>query len=168
MLHASAVHVRPRQTNKTVRTIDCTPDRDSALSKWLNTLAIEVNRTVRRQMHMNKHPSESADTIRRFARNYRNADVDFDRSGVAWLDGFIDWLRENNVDIEDSQRIFALGCFFGTCIIETIGGKWTCDNDVWKLVPLGKCDLDPFQSVQLHLQFGQKRSVLGAFNNVVN
>ncbi len=28
------------------RTIDCTPDRDSALSKWLIARAIEVNRYV--------------------------------------------------------------------------------------------------------------------------
>ena len=118
-------------------------------------------------MHMNKHPNENADTIRRFARNYRNADVDFDRSGVVWLDGFIDWLRENNADIEDSQRIFALGCFFGTCVIDTIGGQWACDNDAWKLVPLRKWDLDPFQSVRLHLQFGQEHSVLVTYNNVV-
>ncbi len=125
-----------------------------------------MNLIVRRLMHMNKHPTESADTIRRFARNYRNADVEFDRSGVEWLDRFIDWLREKKADTYDEERIFALGSFYGTCLAETIGGKWACDDDCWKLIPLDKCDLDPFQSVRLHLQIGQKHSVLNAFDAI--
>ena len=118
-------------------------------------------------MHMNKHPREKTATIRRFARNYRNADVDLDESGIQWLDGFFDWLREKKVDIEDEDRVFALGSFFGTCVIETIGGQWACDDEHWKLVPLAtRCDLDPFQSVRLHLQFGQKHSVLGVYSEI--
>ncbi len=52
---------------------------------------------------MNKHPRESADTIRKFAKHYRHADVDFDRSGAEWLDSFIDWLRENEAEFVTSR-----------------------------------------------------------------
>jgi len=82
------------------------------------------------------------------------------------LDGFIDWLREKKVDIKDERRIFALGSFFGTCVIKIIGGQWACDDDGWKFVPPAKCGLDPFQSIRLHLQFGQKHSVLKVFDDV--
>ncbi len=116
---------------------------------------------------MNKHPRESADTIRKFAKHYRHADVDFDRSGAEWLDSFIDWLRENEADICDEQRIFALGSFFGTCVIETIGGQWSFHDGSWRLFSASECDLAPFLSVRLHLQFGQRHSILGEFDKLV-
>lgn len=115
---------------------------------------------------MNEHPGDKADTIRRFARHYHSTHVDFDRSGIIWLDGFIDQLREKKADIDNEQRICSLGSFFGTCVIKTIGGHWACDDDCWRLVLLTKGELDPFQSVRLHLQFGQKHSVLECFEEV--
>ena len=56
MIPGYAVHVRPRQTNKTVRTINCTPDRDSALSRWLIARAIEVNCDVLRLQRLKPMP----------------------------------------------------------------------------------------------------------------
>ena len=46
-IYPSETSVRSRQTKQYRRTIDCTSDRDSALSKWLIARAIEVNRDVR-------------------------------------------------------------------------------------------------------------------------
>ena len=56
MIPVTAVHVGPRRTNKTVRTIDCTSDRDSALSKWMIARAIEVNRDVLRLQRLTPMP----------------------------------------------------------------------------------------------------------------
>ena len=115
---------------------------------------------------MSEHPREKAETIRRFARNYRKANIDFDRSGVEWLDGFIDWLRDREADVQDEKRTFAFGSFYGVCIIETVGGRWKLVNDSWKLVLDASQEIDPFLNARLHLQGGRRYSVLQAFDAI--
>lgn len=117
-------------------------------------------------MRMSDHLREKAETIRRFARSYRKANIDFDRNGVAWLDGFMDWLREKDADLQDEKRIYALGSFYGVCIIETFGGRWTLANDSWKLVLDASPEIDPFLSIRLHLKGGRRNSVLQAFDAI--
>lgn len=118
-------------------------------------------------LHMSVHPCEKADTIRRFARNYCKANIGFDRNGVQWLDGFIDWSREKDVDACDDKRNFALGSFFGACIIETFGGRWTFVEGSWKLYLDPSCETDPFLSIRLQLERGLPYSVLGAFDAIL-
>lgn len=113
---------------------------------------------------MNTHPRERAETIRRFARNYRHADIDFDRRGVEWLDGYLTWLREKNADMSDEGRIFALGSFLGECMIATHGGQWLFDDKGWTFLSASDRPFDPFQSVRMHAQLGPTHSVLRAFD----
>lgn len=115
---------------------------------------------------MSEHPREKAETIRKFARNYRKANIDFDRSGAEWLDGFIDWLRDEEADLHNERRTFALGSFFGVCIIETVGGRWAVADGGWKLVLDSPQEIDPFRSARLHLQRGRRYSVLQAFEAI--
>ncbi len=127
-------------------------------------LAKSTNRMS--NLHMSDHPNKKAETIRRFARNYRNANIDFDRSGVEWLDGFIDWLREKGAHKYDDERIFALGSFFGVCIIETFGGRWAIAENSWKLNLDSSRQIDPFVTIRLHLEHGLRNSVLGVFDTI--
>jgi len=115
---------------------------------------------------MSEHPREKADMIRRFARSYRNTNIDFDRSGVEWLDGFIDWLREKEADVHDEKRTFALGSFFGVCMIESVGGQWAFAEGSWMLVSDASREIDPFVLTRLHLQCGPRYSVLGEFDAI--
>ena len=59
MIDVPAVRVRPRKTKQYRRTIDCTSDRDSAISTWLIARAIEVNRDVRRTVDDERNQLES-------------------------------------------------------------------------------------------------------------
>lgn len=113
---------------------------------------------------MSDHLREKAETIRRFARNYCNADIDFDRGGVEWLDGFIDWLRDKKVGLDDEKRTFAFGAFFGACVLEAVGGRWALANNRWKLVLDASQEIDPFLVARLHLQCGRQYPVLQAFD----
>jgi hypothetical protein len=116
---------------------------------------------------MIEQPCEKAETVRRFARNYRNANIDFDRSGVQWLDGFIDWLREKGVDESNGKRSFALGSFLGVCIIETFGGRWVRTECGWKVNLAPSHEIDPYSIIRLHLECGPQYSVLLAFDSIL-
>ncbi|WP_146597398.1 hypothetical protein [Novipirellula galeiformis] len=102
--------------------------------------------------------------IRRFARNYRDADISYDRDGIEWLGVYVDSLREKATDLENEQRIFALGCFYGVCLEETIGGEWNFVDDNWRFVSGDSYGIDPFECVRSQLRTDRPVSVLAAFD----
>ena len=106
--------------------------------------------------------------IRRFARNYGDADISYDRGGIEWLGGFVDSLRDKATDLQNEQRIFALGCFFGVCLEETVGGQWNLVEDKWRFVSGDSCGIDPFECVRSQLRTERPVSVLAAFDAIEN
>ncbi|PNY34163.1 hypothetical protein C2E31_24765 [Rhodopirellula baltica] len=113
-------------------------------------------------------PHEKAETFRRFARNYRDADISFDRGGVEWLDMYIDSLHDNATDLENEQRIFALGCFFGVCLAETVGGEWSLVGDRWCFVSCNSSRIDPFDCIRSQMRPDRSDSLVVTFDTVIN
>ena len=146
----------------------CTRVADRAFGRRKSQGRNRVISDVRRQKHMNCLPHEKAEMIRRFARNYRDADISYDRGGVEWLVSYIDSLHDNATDLENEQRIFALGCFLGVCIAETVGGDWSLVGDNWCFILRDASGLDPFDCIRSQMRLDRSTNLLVTFDTITN
>jgi hypothetical protein len=87
----------------------------------------------------------------------------YDESGVRWLDGYIERLR-NTPGFPNHDRLIAVfGAYLGECIIRCYGGSWDLVDDNWAVRFDEKNGVFPFTKVAKHIANGKEDSVLGFF-----
>lgn len=67
---------------------------------------------------------ENADYVLAIARDRWSTSA-FDETGVEWLDGHIEASRQHLGDDLADEFVQLMGSFYGQCLLETFGGRWT-------------------------------------------
>lgn len=104
--------------------------------------------------------------VQSVARTQLKVNVDFDRSAVEWLDGFVTRQHENSDPNNMSGLVSTLGSFFGECIIQTFGGEWAQCEQEWCVQFDDKNAAFPFAKIEKHLKNGREDSVLSMFDAI--
>lgn len=113
---------------------------------------------------MIEHIRQNAELVQSVAREQLNVEINFDRSAVEWLDGFITRQHEQGDPGSLAGLVSTLGSFFGECIIRTHGGQWSDGEYGWCVRFDEKNCAYPFAKVEKHLQNGPEDSVLSMFD----
>lgn len=108
----------------------------------------------------------NAQLVQTVALNQLKVQVDFDRTGVEWLDGYITRQHENGDPNNFSGLVSTLGSFFGECIVRTYGGEWSESEHGWCIQFDEKNAVFPFSKVEKHLRNGAEDSVLSMFDMI--
>ena len=107
----------------------------------------------------------NAEVVIPLARKHSGHEVGFDRSGVQWLNSFIQQLHEEGT-LPSEELVSALGSYLGECIIACFGGQWSQVNGVWCVKFDDRNVAYPFAKVAKQLEHGSEDSVLGFFDAV--
>lgn len=97
------------------------------------------------------------------ARKNLGREVGFDRSGVQWLNSFLQQMHEAGT-APSEKLISALGSYLGECIIACFGGQWGEMDGVWVVKFDDRNVAYPFAKVVKQLKYGAEDSVLGFFD----
>lgn len=87
----------------------------------------------------------------------------FDQSGVEWIDGYINRLRESLAPDKRSGLTSTLASFVGECIIRTYGGTWAQKDGWWGVQVSGRIWACPFAKIEKQFQNGPEDSVASFF-----
>jgi hypothetical protein len=91
----------------------------------------------------------------------------FDAEAVAHLANFIQAQRGQVAGPERPGIVMALGCFLGTCLVQTYGGEWGTGKDRTTGVGLaGRFFFNPFYLVDAQLNEGESASVAAFFASI--
>jgi len=113
---------------------------------------------------MEQQIQANAEIVRTVAREQMNVQIDYDKQGVHWLDGYIDRQRLHATEDTKSKLPNTLGSYLGECIRRTYGGKWIQDGEYgWGVQVNDKVTVFPFTKVQKQLANADGDSVLGLF-----
>ena len=108
----------------------------------------------------------NAELVRQVARNDLGVDVQYDETGVRWLDRYIDGQRAAATEAVKASLPSALGSFFGECIRRRFGGQWQHDDAGWTVRISEHVSVFPFNKVQKQLANDQGESLLGLFTSI--
>ena len=106
---------------------------------------------------------QNAKLVQDVARDDLGIDIDFDQSGVEWLDGYVNRQRENGAADNADGLVSTLGSFYGECIVQTYGGEWHQDASGWCVRFDEENAAYPFAKLQKQLENGPEDSVLSMF-----
>lgn len=108
----------------------------------------------------------NAALVQQIAREHFQAEIDFDRSGVEWLDAYIMRQHEKGDPAQFDALTSTLGSFFGECIIRTYGGEWAEDQYGLAVRFDESNAVYPFAKVAKQLEDGAEESVLSMFDTI--
>ena len=108
----------------------------------------------------------NAELVRAVARKQLNVDIEFDRTAIEWLDGYVTRQHEQGDPNNVEGLVSTLGSFFGECIVQTYGGKWSHDDQGWCVRFDEKNCAYPFVKLEKHLRNGPEDSVLSMFDMI--
>lgn len=87
----------------------------------------------------------------------------YDAESVAWLDGYIERIR-NEIDQSNVERLVnVLGSYLGECIIRCYGGYWENKEGQWQVSFDEKNAAYPFAKVQKQFNNGPGDSIKSFF-----
>lgn len=116
---------------------------------------------------MESHILANAELVRKVAREQLGVSVEYDESGVRWLDKYIDLQRANATDEVKARLPNTLGSFLGESIRQTYGGNWVNDPEYGWMVKINEgVSVYPFHKVTKHLANENGDSVLGLFTAI--
>jgi hypothetical protein len=105
----------------------------------------------------------NAEAVIFLARKHLGHEVGFDRSGVQWLNSFVQQQYDKGTSPSE-ELVSALGSYLGECIIACFGGQWGQVNGVWCVKFDDRNVAYPFAKVVKQLEHGAEDSVLGFFD----
>lgn len=95
-------------------------------------------------------------------------DLNFDQTGVAWLESYITQSRPNLAADMVDEFVEIAGCFYGECLIETLGGSWARANDGSLAVVMQPHGYTfPFASVARQVAGDEETSIARSFNGAL-
>lgn len=112
------------------------------------------------------HIQANAELVQAVARDQLGAEVDFDRDGVKWLDGYVTRQREHGDPDNIEGLVSTLGAFFGECIARTYGGQWFQGEHGWCVRFDEENAAYPFAKIEKHLRNGPEDSVVSMFDTI--
>jgi len=91
-------------------------------------------------------------------------DAGFDAAGVRWLYNYIESTHIHLPDDMAEEFVQLMGCFYGECLRESLGGSWAWSGDQLglKMDQLGHTF--PFRAVAKQLAHGQEASLYYSFS----
>jgi hypothetical protein len=90
-------------------------------------------------------------------------ELSFDETGVEWVDGYIDRLRESFPKERRSGLVSTLASFVGECIIRTFGGEWVEKDGWWGVQVSDRIWACPFAKIEKQFENGEEDSVASFF-----
>jgi len=116
---------------------------------------------------MEHHILANADLVRSIARDSLHVLVEYDETGVRWLETYIDGQRQSASEEVKSNLPSALGSFLGECIRHTFGGQWVqVPEQGWMIKINDRLSVFPFNKVEKQLANEDGESVLGLFTAI--
>ena len=108
----------------------------------------------------------NAELVRSVAREQLEVEVNFDREGVVWLNGFITRQYYGGESLNIEGLTDTLGSFLGECIAHTYRCQWAEDEYGWHLQFDANNVVYPFSKTGKHLRNGPEDSVLSFFDSI--
>ena len=105
----------------------------------------------------------NADLVQRTVRENLETELTFDQTGVEWIDGYINRLRDSIGADKRSGLISTLASFIGECIIRTFGGTWVEKDGWWGVKVSERVWACPFAKVEKQFENGAEDSVASFF-----
>lgn len=108
----------------------------------------------------------NADLFVQRARENLGVSLTIDRTGVEWLDGFLNRMRGHLSPQAETGMISVAGCFFGECLVRSQGGAWIEKSGEWHVQVTRACTIsvNVFGKVQKQLTNEDGESVLSMFD----
>jgi hypothetical protein len=104
----------------------------------------------------------NADLVVATFRKQLSRELAFDQSGVEWIDGYIERVRESFPPDRRRGLVSNLGAFVGQCIICSFGGEWVEQDGWWGVQVTDRFWACPFTKIEKQFQNGVEDSV-GSF-----
>jgi hypothetical protein len=105
----------------------------------------------------------NAALVVRLIRENLDTELDYDLSGVEWIDGYINRLRASLPMDKRSGLISTLASFVGESIIRTYGGTWVEQDGWWGVQVSERIWACPFAKVEKQFENGPEESVASFF-----
>jgi len=109
----------------------------------------------------------NAELVRTVARDTFGVALDYDETGVRWLDQYIDAQREEASPETRARLPNTLGAFLGECVRLNFRGQWIQDPAMgWSIAITDAFTVYPFNKVQKQLENGNGDSVLAFYASI--
>ncbi|MFX0094728.1 MAG: hypothetical protein ACFFBD_23530 [Candidatus Hodarchaeota archaeon] len=98
---------------------------------------------------------ETAEQVIRIIREDLGIALEYDEESVAWVDGYIERIKERSSDQESFENLIgAFGAYLGECIRHQFGGQWEEIDGQWAIVFIeGKKHVEVFPFGKVEKQF---------------